>query len=146
MRDFNNLQSFILSNLLQIRAIQRIILVPSILSQLNLSENSIKKQEYIALLNRLGTLVWESGGLPIVMDLLEEGSVDRQLLASVLRTSGDEGEDLLIKIIKYHKNFKVRMAAASVCAYRLPLNDRQLEVLLKLDSNDVISLNGIPPG
>ena len=52
-------------------------MVPSILSQLNLSENTLKKQEYIALLNRLGTLVWESGGLPIIMDLLEEGSVDR---------------------------------------------------------------------
>lgn len=103
---------------------QRIIVVPSILSQLNLSENTVKKQEYIALLNRLGTLVWESGGLPIIMDLLEEGSVDRQLLASVLRTSGEEGEDLLIKIIKYHKNYKVRMAAASVCSYRLPMNER----------------------
>lgn len=58
------------------------------------------------------------------MDLLEDGTVDRQLLASVLRTSGDEGEDLLLKIVKYHKNYKVRMAAASVCSYRLPINDR----------------------
>lgn len=98
------------------------------------------------MLNRLGQLVWESGGLPIIMDLLEEGCVDRQLLASVLRTSGEEGEDLLLKIIKYHKNYKVRMAAASVCAYRLPLNDRQLEVDLQLDSNDVVHLNQIPPG
>ena len=72
------------------------------------------------------------------MDLLEEGSVDRSLLASVLRTSGDEGEDLLIKIIKYHKNYKVRMAAASVVSYRLPINERQLEVEFKLDSNDVV--------
>ena len=71
----------------------------------------------------MGTLVWESGGLPIIMDLLEEGCVDRQLLASVLRTSGDEGEDLLIKIIRYHKNYKLR-----------------------LDGNDVIQLNAIPPG
>lgn len=86
----------------------------------------------------MGTLVWESGGLPIIMNLLEEGSVDRLLLASVLRTSGEEGEDLLIKIIKYHKNYKVRMAAASVCAYRLPLNERQIEVTLTLDANDVV--------
>lgn len=94
----------------------------------------------------MGTLVWESGGLPIIMDLLEEGCVDRQLLASVLRTSGDEGEDLLIKIIRYHKNYKVRMAAASVCSYRLPMNERQIEVELRLDGNDVIQLNAIPPG
>lgn len=60
------------------------------------------------------------------------------MLASVLRTSGDEGEDLLLKIVKYHKNYKVRMAAASVCSYRLPINDRQLEVELRLDGNDVV--------
>jgi HEAT repeat protein len=86
----------------------------------------------------MGTLVWESGGLPIIMNLLEDGSVDRLLLASVLRTSGEEGEDLLIKILKYHKNYKVRMAAASVCAYRLPLNERQIDVSLTLDANDVV--------
>lgn len=67
----------------------------------------------------MGTLVWESGGLPIILDLLEDGSVDRQLLASILRTSGLEGEDLLIKILRHHKNYKVRMAAASVLSYRL---------------------------
>lgn len=42
-RDFNSLQSFILQNFLQVRAVQRIIIVPSILSQLNLSDQTIKK-------------------------------------------------------------------------------------------------------
>lgn len=75
-KDYNSLQSVLLENLLQLSAIQRIILVPSILTQLNMSEN-IKKQECVALLNRMGSLVWESGGLPILLDLLEEGSQDR---------------------------------------------------------------------
>ena len=44
------------------------------------------------MLNRLGTLVWESGGLPLIIEMLDQGIVDRQLLASVLRTSGYEGE------------------------------------------------------
>jgi hypothetical protein len=86
----------------------------------------------------MGTLVWESGGIPILLELLEEGSVDRQLLASVLRTSGEEGEQLLLKIIRLHKNYKVRMAAASVCSYRLLENPRHLEIELKLDSNEVV--------
>ena len=30
------------------------------------------------------------------------------------------------------------MAAASVCSYRLPMNERQIEVELRLDGNDVI--------
>lgn len=34
-KDYNRLQPFILCNLLQIRAVQRVILTPSILSQLN---------------------------------------------------------------------------------------------------------------
>lgn len=94
----------------------------------------------------MGTLVWESGGLPILLNLIEEGGVDRQLLASVLRTSGEEGEQLLLKIIRYHKNYKVRMAAASVCSYRLPINERQIEIELKLDLNEIVQLNAIPPG
>ena len=34
-KDYNRLQPFILANLLQIRSVQRVILTPSILSQLN---------------------------------------------------------------------------------------------------------------
>lgn len=70
------------------------------------------------MLNRMGTLVSEAGGIPVILSLLEEGSVDRQLLASILRTSGAEGEDYLLKIAKFHKNYKVRMAAFSVLSYR----------------------------
>lgn len=63
-----------------------------------------------------------------------------------MRTSGEEGEELLLKIVKFHKNYKVRMAAASVLSYRLPANHRLLEVELRLDSNDVVQLDAIPPG
>ena len=99
------------------------------------------KTECLALLNRLNSLVWESGGLPLLLDLIEEGSVDRQLVASVLRTSGPEGEQLFLKLMRYHKNYKVRMAAASVCSYRLPANINSVLVELRLDSNDVVQLN-----
>jgi hypothetical protein len=81
----------------------------------------------------MGTLVSESGGLPIILDLLEEGSVDRHLLASILRTSGDDGEQLLLKIVKQHKNYKVRMAAASVLSYRLYENPRFIDLQIRLD-------------
>mmetsp|Transcript_21256 Transcript_21256/g.20406 ORF Transcript_21256/g.20406 Transcript_21256/m.20406 type:complete len:222 (+) Transcript_21256:1480-2145(+) len=108
--------------------------------------DNYKKQECLAMLNRMGTLIWESGGLPIILDLLEDGSVDRQLLASILRTSGKEGEELLIKILRHHKNYKVRMAAASVLSYRLYQNNRHMLVQIKLDSSEVVELNAIPPG
>jgi hypothetical protein len=138
------LQSLVLGEVLQVRPVQRIIVVPAILTQLTSSSNNQKRQECVAVLSRLGPLVWEAGGLPIVLELLEEGAVDRQLLASVLRTAGPEGEDLLIKIIKYHKNYKVRMAAASVVAHRLGADPRRLQVELRLGPRARLAAR--PPG
>ena len=40
----------------------------------------------------MGSLVWEAGGLPILVTLMDEGHVERQLVTFVLRTSGHEGE------------------------------------------------------
>jgi hypothetical protein len=84
------------------------------------------------MLNRLGTLVWEAGGLPMVVDLIDQGTVDRQLLASVLRTSGFEGEQLLIKLMKHHSNEKVRSSAASVLSYRLPEDQLKINVDIEI--------------
>jgi len=77
---------------------------------------------------------------------MEEGASDRQLIASVLRTSGNEGEELLIRLARFHKNFKVRMAAFSVLQFRNQADERKLQVDVKLDDNEVIQLNAIQPG
>ena len=90
----------------------------------------------MAALNRLGTLVWEAGGLPILVSMLDDGQVDRHLISSVIRTSGEEGENLLLKLLRYHKSEKVRMAAASVLSYRLPADSRQIQVEVVLDQDD----------
>jgi len=37
----------------------------------------MSKVENLSMLNRLGRLVWEAGGLPILVNLIEEGNVDR---------------------------------------------------------------------
>ncbi len=70
-RDVNSLQSQIVSVLIQMRVLQRLVIVPSILAQINQNSDPIIKQEGLAMLNRLGTLVWESGGLPMVIDLMD---------------------------------------------------------------------------
>ena len=95
------------------------------------------KIQNLAMLNRLGQLVWEAGGLPILVNFIEEGNIDRQLIASVLRTSGKEGEGILLKLLKFHKNERVRMAAASVLSYRLPEDPHQIELELLLESSDL---------
>jgi hypothetical protein len=58
----------------------------------------------------------------MLVEMLEAGGVDRHLLASVIRTSGSKAESILVKLLKYHVNEKVRLVCASVLAYRLPLN------------------------
>ena len=70
-KDLNGIQDQILSVLIKMRVMQRLIIVPSILAQINQSHDSIVKQEGLAMLNRLGTLVWESGGLPLIIELLD---------------------------------------------------------------------------
>ena len=89
------------------------------------------------MLNRLGSLVWEAGGLPMIIELMDQGQVDRQLLASVLRTSGNEGEQLLLKLLKYHTHDKVRSSAASVLSYRLPEDQLKIHIDITLDNSQM---------
>ena len=88
--------------------------------------------------------------MPILVSLIEEGNVDRQLVASVLRTSGKEGEAIILKLLKYHKNERVRMAAASVLSYRLPENPYKLDLEVELETQQSMShasgRNGFTPG
>ena len=44
----------------------------------------------------------------------------------MLRTSGYEGEQLLIKLMNHHKNEKVRSSAASVLPYRQPEDELRI--------------------
>jgi hypothetical protein len=98
------------------------------------------------MLNRLGRLVWEAGGLPILVKLIEDGNVDRQLIASVLRTSGEESESLLIKLLKFHKNERVRMAAASILSYRLPDDEYEINIQIVVDSTQNLKNSEFVPG
>ena len=93
----------------------------------------------------MGRLVWEAGGLPILVRLIEEGSVDRQMVASVMRTAGSESESLLLKLMKFHKNDRVRMAASSVLSYRLPGDQYKMDIELVVDSDKTFrSADSIP--
>lgn len=70
-----------------------------------------------------------------MVDLMDQGTIDRQLLASVLRTSGFEGEQLLIKLLKYHSNEKVRSIVASVLSYRLPEDQLKINIEMEIISS-----------
>lgn len=42
----------------------------------------------------------EAGGIPILVNLLEEGSVERIMVASAIRAAGPHGDSILIKVNK----------------------------------------------
>lgn len=53
-----------------------------------------------------------------------------------MRTAGAHGEALLLKLLKFHKSEKVRMAAASVLSFRLQSDETNLPLEILLDSSD----------
>lgn len=38
------------------------------------------------------SMIWKGGALPILINLLNEGSIDRQLVVSTIRACGEVGE------------------------------------------------------
>jgi len=59
----------------------------------------------LAALNRMNSLIVKSGTLPVLVKLLEEGNLDRQLITSCIRSSGPIGENLLIKVFLFYNHF-----------------------------------------
>jgi len=97
------------------------------------NKETLKRLEILACLNRTYELVWEAGGLPIMLDLIQDGSIDRQMIASVIMTAGDEGQRILSKFLKEHPNEKVRIAVASVMGYRKPIKTWDLSIHIEED-------------
>jgi hypothetical protein len=52
----------------------------------------------VAALSRCYGLLYEAGGIPVLTSLLEEGSVERMIVASAIRASGPQGDSTLIKV------------------------------------------------
>ena len=96
-RDFNDLPIYILSRIAQCPEIQAKIIVPSLVNELN-SADGKKKVAALAALNRLLYIVHQGGALPALVTLLQEGVLDRQLIACIILGSGVIGEQALIKV------------------------------------------------
>ncbi len=80
-----------------------------------------------------------AGGLQILLNLLEEGLVDRQLVASVIRATGEAGEQALLNVLRSSVPEKVKVAVASVLQWRVPFNPPFLNIAM--DNNEIITLS-----
>ena len=57
-----------------------------------------KKLGIITAINQCHTLIQEAGAIPMLVNLLEEGSVERIMVASAIRAAGTYGDSTLIKV------------------------------------------------
>jgi len=68
-KDFEVVSMYILNKLAQSREIQTTVVVPALLNDFTASSNK-KKLESLAALNRMYNLVYQGGGLPVLIQLL----------------------------------------------------------------------------
>lgn len=141
-KEYPYLQNWILEKIAVTNLVQRTIIVPA-LAQDALAGSLTVKTQAVSAMNRMYSVVWESGALPVLLTLLEEGNVDRPLVACTIRACGQIGEQTLIKLLRQSNSGKVRMACAGALCWRLPCRPRQLDIKVL---NENLKQDSLPPG
>lgn len=118
-REFTDTPDFILNKLANSTQIQTLVVVPALLNDLSTPIDNKKKIQSLNALNRMYSLIAQGGGLPILIQLLKEGILDRVLIASCLRAAGPEGETILLKLLKNSNISKIKEAIISALAWRI---------------------------
>jgi HEAT repeat protein len=142
-KDYQEYQKYILTNLIKTPHIQKIIIIKALLNEVY-SNNPEKRHSSLAALNRMHDLVGDPETLNKLSKFFHDSKLEKIFLSSTIRTAGDPGEQILLHEIKTNKDFSVRVAIASVLAYRLPRYPKYLEV--RLDKNDTYSITKCLPG
>ena len=142
-KDEPYLQNWILNRLVISNFIQKYIIVPALAQDAYNGSNSLKVQA-VAALNRMYSVVWEGGALPVLLRLLEEGDIDRPLISCTIRGCGQIGEKTLIKLLKTSLSGKIKMACAGALCWRVPSRPKQIQIRVVSDS--VSDDNLLTPG
>lgn len=142
-KDYQDYQNYILNNLIQTPHIQKIIIIRALLNEVYSSDFQ-RRNTALAALNRMHDLVDDPDNLEKLESFFGEPKIKKDFIASILRTSGTEGEMILLNEIKTNKDFAVRTAIANVFSYRLPKVQKYLDI--RLDKNDTYSVAKNLPG
>ena len=142
-KDYQDYQTYILNNLIQTPHIQRIIIIRALFNEIH-HNDSYRRNVGLAALNRMHDLADDDETLSNLQALFNEPKVKKDFIASILRTSGEEGEMILLNEIKTNKDFSVRSAIANAFSYRIPKNKKYLDI--RLDNNDAYSISNHLPG
>jgi hypothetical protein len=106
-KDFNDIPLYILNQFAQSPEIQARVIVPSLLNDFNSSDTK-KKASSLAALNRLFSMTKFGGGLPILINLLQDANLDKSVIVSTILACGSSGEQALLKILKSTKDQKIK--------------------------------------
>eukprot|EP01017_Pseudomicrothorax_dubius_P042162 TRINITY_DN6841_c0_g1_i5.p1 TRINITY_DN6841_c0_g1~~TRINITY_DN6841_c0_g1_i5.p1 ORF type:complete len:898 (-),score=219.15 TRINITY_DN6841_c0_g1_i5:408-3101(-) len=112
----------ILNWLAETHEIRTRIIIPSLLNDLALGDQR-RKMTALAALNRLGSLVAESGGLSLLMAQMGEAHIDRNLVAATIRSCGHTGEMALVKLLRGSNSSSstlIRKVVCFVLGWRVP--------------------------
>ena len=77
-----------------------------------------KKLTTVAALNRCYWLVHEAGGIPVLVNLLEEGAVERIMVASAIRAAGPQGDSTLVKVMVHNYFLVAQISSEFACQSR----------------------------
>ena len=122
-KDFNEVPLYIMNRLAETEELQLSVIIPSLLNDIN-SQDIRKRTQSLAALNRMYSLIWKGRSLPVLVQILNEGQIDRQLVVSTIRACGEIGEQTLLKILRTTNNYKIKLAISTVLSWRVPKDPR----------------------
>jgi len=129
-RDFTDLPEYLFNKLANTNEILLHVILPSLLND-TVGPDQKKRVFSLNALNRMYHLIAQGSSLGVLTNLLKEGTLDRQLIASCIRASGEQGEQLLLKILRSSTGInhtKMILAILSVLAWRVPLRPEVLDI------------------
>ena len=142
-KDYQDYQNYILNALIQTPHIQKTIIIKALLNEVY-SNNFERRNIALSAINRMHELVNDTDTLEKIDSFFDDPKIRKDYIASILRTAGREGEEILLEEIKYNKDPEVRKAIANCFSYRIPKNPKYLDI--KLDKNDIYSITKNLPG
>ena len=127
-QDFKDIPLLILDNLSRSEEVISQLIIPTLVEDLINSRNKGKEKEIIfSILNRLGGLVSSSTEnfqqntkfFQLLIELMQNNHSDRGFISSVLRSSGLEGEKILLEfMVQAPNNEKIMLPIVSVLPWR----------------------------
>ena len=130
-------QQLILTKLIHTPHIQHIIVVRSLLNELY-SKDVKRIHNALYALNRLYWVVSGEDNIEFaICELFNDHRLDKTLIASTLRTSGELGEKMLLGLAKTHSDFSVRSAICKVLGVQIG-SPRYLKIVIDFNRNEYI--------